>query len=109
MLDCTYRVQIPHHAGQLAQVARAIADAEGLIGDVVTVSLGREHSVRDITVEVRDNAQAARVAELIESLEGVSVLWHEDRALIRHSGGKLRIEACWPVRTVQEMRDVYTP
>jgi malate dehydrogenase (oxaloacetate-decarboxylating) len=39
----------------------------------------------------------------------VRVLWHEDRALLRHIGGKLRIEARWPVRTVQEMRDVYTP
>jgi malate dehydrogenase (oxaloacetate-decarboxylating) len=109
MLDCTYRVQIPHHAGQLAQVARAIGDGEGLIGDVVTVSLGREHSVRDITVEVRDTAQAARIAELVEALRGVTVLWHEDRALLRHAGGKLRIDARSPVRTVQEMRDVYTP
>ena len=32
--------------------------ATGLIGDVVTVSLGREHSVRDITIEVRDTGQA---------------------------------------------------
>ncbi len=40
MLDCTYRVQIPHHAGQLARVAQAIADGEGLIGDVVTISPG---------------------------------------------------------------------
>ncbi len=109
MLDCTYRVQIPHHAGQLAKVARAIADGEGLIGDVVTISLGREHSVRDITVEVRDTDQAGRIAELIGGLPDVGVLWHQDRALIRHAGGKLRIDACWPVRTVQEMRDVYTP
>ena len=109
MLDCTYRVQIPHHAGQLARVAQAIADGQGLIGDVVTVSLGREHSVRDITVEVRDNEQAARIAELIGASDGVNVLWHQDRALLRHMGGKLRIDACWPVRTVQEMRDVYTP
>ncbi|MBV8710500.1 MAG: NAD-dependent malic enzyme [Solirubrobacterales bacterium] len=109
MLDCTYRVQIPHHAGQLARVAQAIADGEGIIGDVVTVSLGRECSVRDITVEARDNDQAEHIAELIEALDGVGVLWHQDRALLRHMGGKLRIDACWPVRTVQEMRDVYTP
>ncbi len=109
MLDCTYRVQIRHHAGQLARVAQAIADGEGLIGDVVTVSLGREHTVRDITVEVRDIAQSDRIAELLGSLDDVNVLWHQDRALLRHVGGKLRIEACWPVRTVQEMRDVYTP
>ena len=109
MLDCTYRVQIRHHAGQLARVAQAIADGEGLIGDVVTVSLGREHTVRDITVEVRDIAQSDRIAELLVALDNVNVLWHQDRALLRHVGGKLRIDACWPVRTVQEMRDVYTP
>lgn len=109
MLDCTYRVQIPHHPGQLARVAQAIADGAGLIGDVVTVSLGREHSVRDITVEVRDTGQAAHIADLVGGLEDVNVLWHQDRALLRHVGGKLRIDACWPVRTVQEMRDVYTP
>ncbi len=109
MLDCTYRVQIPHRAGQLARVAGAIADGGGLIGDVVTISVGRERSVREITVEVRDSGQEQRIADLLEELEGVNVVWHEDRALIRHHGGKLQIDAIHPVRTVQEMRDVYTP
>jgi malate dehydrogenase (oxaloacetate-decarboxylating) len=109
MLDCTYRVQIRHHAGQLARVAQAIADGQGLIGDVVTVSLGRENSVRDITVEVRDIPQSDQIAELLGGLEGVRVMWHQDRALLRHVGGKLRIDALRQVRTVQEMRDVYTP
>src|SRR5580692_9990015 len=109
MLDCTYRLRIPHHHGQLARVAQAIADGEGLIGDVVTISPGREHSVRDITVEVRDIPQSDRIAELLGGLDDVTVIWHQDRALLRHVGGKLRIDALWPVRTVQEMRDVYTP
>ncbi len=109
MLDCTYRVQIRHRVGQLAQVASAVAEGGGLIGDIVTVSLGREQSVREIAVEVRDTGQAARIAELLEAADGVHVLWFQDRALIRHEGGKLSIEAVHPVRTVQEMRDVYTP
>jgi malate dehydrogenase (oxaloacetate-decarboxylating) len=109
MLDCTYRVQIPHHSGQLARVASAIAEGQGLIGDVVTISVGRENSVREITVEVRDTGQAERIAGLIDDLEGVRVLWHQDRALIRHEGGKLRVDAIHPVQTVQQMRDVYTP
>ena len=50
----------PASPGQLASVARAIADGEGIIGDVVTVSLGREHSFRDITIEVGDIGQAER-------------------------------------------------
>jgi malate dehydrogenase (oxaloacetate-decarboxylating) len=109
VLDCTYRVQIPHRAGQLLRVVGAIADGHGLIGDVVTVSVGREHSIREITVEVRDTDQAEAIAELINGLEEIRVLWYQDRALIRHEGGKLQIDAIHPVRTVQEMRDVYTP
>jgi malate dehydrogenase (oxaloacetate-decarboxylating) len=109
VLDCTYRVQIPHRAGQLARVMEAIAVGEGLIGDVVTISIGRERSIREITVEVRDTGQAQRINELIDALEGVTVDWYQDRALIRHEGGKLQIDAIHPVRTLQEMRDVYTP
>jgi malate dehydrogenase (oxaloacetate-decarboxylating) len=109
MLDCTYRVQIPHRPGQLAQVMGAIAEGEGLIGDVVTISVGHDSSVREITVEVRDSGQAEEIALLINALAEVRVLWHQDRALIRHRGGKLEIDPVHMVRSVQEMRDVYTP
>lgn len=109
MLDCTYRVEVPHRTGQLSQVMGAIAQGEGLIGDVVTLSVGRETSVREITVEVRNVAQAESIAHLIDDLDGVRVLWHRDRALIRHQGGKLRVEPVQPVHSVQQMRDVYTP
>jgi hypothetical protein len=47
MLDCTFRLQIPHRTGQLAAVMGAIAEGNGLIGDVVTISIGREHSIRE--------------------------------------------------------------
>ncbi|MGA2930007.1 MAG: NAD(P)-dependent oxidoreductase [Solirubrobacteraceae bacterium] len=109
MLDCTYRVQVPHRSGQLALVMAAIADGNGLIGDIVTVTVGRDHSIREITVEVRDNDQAEEIATLVGAIDGVRVLWHQDRAMLRHEGGKLVIDAIHPIRTVQEMRDVYTP
>jgi malate dehydrogenase (oxaloacetate-decarboxylating) len=109
MLDCTYRIEIPHRPGQLARVAGAIASENGLIGDFVTITIGRERTVREITVEVRDAAHAEAVAAALRALEGIEVLFYEDRALIRHQGGKLRIEAVSPVTTIQQMRDVYTP
>jgi malate dehydrogenase (oxaloacetate-decarboxylating) len=87
----------------------AIAEGEGLIGDVVTISIGHDSSLREITVEVRDSEQAELIAGLIDALEGVRVVWHQDRALIRHEGGKLEIDPVHAVRSVQEMRDVYTP
>jgi malate dehydrogenase (oxaloacetate-decarboxylating) len=108
-LDCTYRLQVPHRIGQLARVMGAITQGDGLIGDVVTVSIGSEHSIREITVEVRNTDQAEEIATLVNDLEGVRVVWYQDRAMIRHEGGKLTIDAIHPIRTVQQMRDVYTP
>ena len=108
-LDYTYRIQLPHRPGQLAKVAGTIAEGNGLIGDVTTVSVGSEASIREMTIEVEDRDQAERIADMLRSLEGVEVLWARDRALLKHEGGKLVIQSAHPVRTVQDMRDVYTP
>jgi malate dehydrogenase (oxaloacetate-decarboxylating) len=108
-VDYTYRIQLPHRPGSLARVTGAIAEGEGLIGDVNTLNVGRDASIREITVEVADYDHAGRVAGLVGELEDVEVLWFRDRALLRHEGGKLTIEPTLPVRTVQDMRDVYTP
>ncbi|MDQ5818305.1 MAG: NAD-dependent malic enzyme [Actinomycetota bacterium] len=108
-LDYTYRIRQPHRPGSLARVAGTIAQGEGLIGDVVTINVGREASIREITLEVRDNEHAETIQKMLNELEGVEVLWARDRALLRHEGGKLTIESTRPVRTVQDMRDVYTP
>jgi malate dehydrogenase (oxaloacetate-decarboxylating) len=108
-LDYTYRIQLPHRPGSLARVAGTIAQGEGLIGDVVTINVGRDASIREITLEVRDKEHAETIQKMLSELEGVEVLWARDRALLRHEGGKLKIESTRPVRTVQDMRDVYTP
>ena len=108
-LDYTYRVRQPHRTGQLATVARAIAECGGLIGDVTTINVGRDASIREITLAVEDHDQAEQIVYTLNDLEGVEVIWSRDRALLRHEGGKLVIGSTRPVRTVQDMRDVYTP
>ena len=109
MLDVTYRVQIRHRPGQLAKIAGAIGDQKGLIGDVTTEKLAREATVREITVEVRDDEHAEAIAGALNDIDGVEVLLQRDRAFWRHEGGKLSIEARIEVRTLQDTRDIYTP
>ncbi len=108
-LDVTYKLQVPHRPGQLSKVAAVIAEHEGLIGDIVTIHLGRELTDREITVEVRDPQHGWELAEDLGKLDGVHLVWHHDRAFLRHEGGKLRMHAVTPVETPQQMRDVYTP
>jgi malate dehydrogenase (oxaloacetate-decarboxylating) len=108
-VDYVYRIEQPHVPGQLAKVCATIADSGGLIGDIVTVQIGRERSIREISVEVRDHGKAKRVAGTLAQVEGVRVLSFYDRALQAHEGGKLAIEVVRPMETLQQMRDVYTP
>jgi malate dehydrogenase (oxaloacetate-decarboxylating) len=108
-VDFTYRIQMPHRAGQLARLTKEIADAGGLIGDITTYEIGMQGSLREVTVEVEDPGAAERLAERLGALDGVEVKWFRDRPLMMHEGGKLTIEPVRAVGTVQDMRDVYTP
>jgi malate dehydrogenase (oxaloacetate-decarboxylating) len=108
-MDCTYRLRIPHHSGQLAKVATRIAEHGGLIGDVTTIAIARNEALREITVELRDKEHAEALAAGLGSLPGVSVVWFHDRAFIAHDGGKLEVRGRREIRTNQDVRDVYTP
>jgi malate dehydrogenase (oxaloacetate-decarboxylating) len=108
-MDCTYRIRIPHVAGQLAKVATRIAEHDGLIGDVKTVSVAKHEALREITVEVRDKDHADALAAGLSDLEGVSVAWFHDRAFLAHDGGKLEVVGRRKIETNQDVRDVYTP
>jgi malate dehydrogenase (oxaloacetate-decarboxylating) len=108
-IDFTYRLRQSHRQGQIAKIATAIAEADGLIGDIATVNLTRSQSVREITIECQDDDHASRIADAIADTDGVTLLWCRNRALMKHEGGKLTIEPVKPVNSIQEMRDVYTP
>ena len=108
-VDYVYRIDQPHVSGQLAKICGVIAEGEGLIGDVDTITMGRERSIREINVEVRDHEQAKTMAGLIGQIEDVRLITYYDRALNRHTGGKLRIEGTMRMESFQDMRDVYTP
>jgi malate dehydrogenase (oxaloacetate-decarboxylating) len=80
-----------------------------VIGDIRTIAVARSEAIREFTIEVVDDDHASRVADALGSLDGVRVIWYRDRAFLAHEGGKLDVSGVRPVRSNQDMRDVYTP
>jgi malate dehydrogenase (oxaloacetate-decarboxylating) len=108
-MDCTYRLRIPHRAGELAKVVTVITESGGLIGEVTTVAIARHEAIREITVELPDKDHSDALAAALGQLPGVSVVWFHDRAFIAHVGGKVQMTGRRPVLSNQDVRDVYTP
>ncbi len=106
-VDCVYRIEQPHAVGSLARVCTRVAEGQGLIGDITTVSVGRHRSIRELSIEVADHGEAKTVAGMLGQLDGVRVIDHYDRAVRAHEGGKLNVEVAHRMRTLQD--DAYTP
>lgn len=107
--DVVLRLRIPHRPGQLAAIAAAIAEHGALLGDIATHSVGEHDTVRDVTVEGRDEAHIEAVKHAIRGLDGVELIAVTDMVFERHRGGKLASRARAPVSTIADLRYIYTP
>lgn len=107
--DTIIRVRLRHRPGQLARLAAAVAEQSALLGDISTVQIGENDTVRDITVETSDEAHTARVVEAIRALPDVDVLTTHDKVFESHRGGKLRTVSRLELKNVSELRYIYTP
>ncbi len=108
-IDTVLRLKVKHHAGHLARLTKAIADQDGLIGEVATVSIGEDDVVRDVTIETHDDAHTERVLDAVRALDAVEVLSVTDRVFDWHRGGKIHQRSQKPITNVRELRQVYTP
>ena len=108
-MDCTYRLRIPHVAGQLAKVSTRIFEYGGLIGDVSTIAIARHEAIREITIELRDKEHADALALATRRARGRQRGLVPRRAFIAHDGGKIEMVGRDPIKTNQDVRDVYTP
>lgn len=108
-IDTVFRLRLKHRPGQLARVAAAIAVEEGLLGDIVTLRIGEEDTVRDVTVETKNDAQTERVIAAVRSLDGVELLGVTDRVFAAHRGGKIHSGSRVPLEGIRDLRTIYTP
>ncbi len=105
----TLRVKNANLPGVLGRLATTIGDAGGLFGDIKTISVGRNYTVRDMDVEVNDEAHLERILSTIHKLKQVEVLEVRDEVLEFHECGKIEMVSTRRVRTLANLRKIYTP
>ena len=106
----TMRLHLPQHGDAFADVARAIAGTQALLGaiDLVRVESQKE-VVRDVTVACGDSAHAEAVVRAVRDLEGVHVDSVSDRTFLMHKGGKIEVTPKLPLKTRDDLSMAYTP
>ncbi|PZE19759.1 NAD-dependent malic enzyme [Paenibacillus xerothermodurans] len=102
------RVELTHDKVSFGDVASAISRAGGDVTSIDVIRVGKESSVRDITVDVQDAAEAA-VVDAIKQLEGSTLINVSDRTFLAHLGGKISTQPSMPIKNRDDLSRVYTP
>jgi malate dehydrogenase (oxaloacetate-decarboxylating) len=103
------RIELDRKPGMLGEVASAIGSVGGVIGDITIVKRTRHKTVRDITVDARDQEHEQDIARVLNKLNGVKVIEVSDRTFFAHIGGKIEITSKISLHEAEELSIAYTP
>lgn len=103
------RIELQNTPGTFGRLASAIGEAGGNIGAIDIVRVGRDVIVRDITVQIRDAADADALVSAVSAIPGVRVINVSDRTFLVHLGGKIEVRPRIPVKNRDDLSMVYTP
>ena len=105
----TVRLRLESRPGLLAEALKAVGDQGGDVGAIDIVRADAAHTVRDVTVDTRDEQHAERVVAALRTVPGIEVQSWSDRTFLLHLGGKIEVLSKTPVRTRDQLSMVYTP
>ncbi len=103
------RVRLRHRPGMMAKLCAVIAEHGAIVGDIETIATGGEHSVRDITIEAKDDETIGAITSKLGETDGIRVLSRVDQVYDRHRGGKIEVKARVRVEKIADLRQIYTP
>lgn len=102
-------VETPSKPGNFAKVAKAIGDQGGSLGDIKTLKIGTLSTIRDVTCTCENLAQLDEIVKAINQLESISVHAVSDDVMKAHEGGKIHMTSKIDVRSLSDLRRIYTP
>jgi malate dehydrogenase (oxaloacetate-decarboxylating) len=107
--SATLRAHLDDRPGAFADLARAIADAGGLLGAIDLVRVERGKKVRDVTIFAGDADHLEGIVAAARAVPGVEVEHVSDRTFLLHLGGKIEVTGKTPLKTRDDLSMAYTP
>ena len=105
----TLRVRLENRPGTFADLARAIADAGGLLDAIDLVRAEANSKLRDVSVLATTAEHADAIIRACSAIDGVEVEYASDRTFLLHLGGKIHMNSNAPVKTRDDLSMAYTP
>jgi malate dehydrogenase (oxaloacetate-decarboxylating) len=105
----TLRVKIQNKPGKLGEITTAIGSAGGDIEGIDIVSVGKDHIVRDLTVNAASETHDEEIVASLRNIDGVEVVNISDRTFLMHLGGKIETVSKIPLKTRSDLSMAYTP
>jgi len=105
----SFQAQYPNKPGMLAQIAAAVGDCGGNLGDIDVIRTTGTSIVREISVQARDSDHAVEIVDHVKKIKGVTIKSVSDRVFLSHRGGKIEIANKVPVASRRDLSVVYTP
>ena len=105
----TLRVMILDKPGYLGQLTMAIGMAGSNIGDIRLISMGLTHNRRELTIYVDSDDHLEEILDNLSKVQGIIVEEVIDLVRQLHEGGKLQMKSRLPIKTIGDIRKIYTP
>ncbi|MCZ7534120.1 MAG: NAD-dependent malic enzyme [Acidimicrobiia bacterium] len=108
--DQVFRIKTARIPGMLGKALVVAGEHGANIGEIKTIHIGANHNIREVAIIAPGKEAIEAIAAAMNEIDGVDVLpGRIDKVWEQHTGGKIRIQANAVVRTLQDIREVYTP
>jgi malate dehydrogenase (oxaloacetate-decarboxylating) len=105
----TVRVRVLDTPGGLAQVLDALARVAVSIGDISIVGVDSTHKIRDLQLFIMDHGHLDAATAALEAIPELDILQVTDDVLEVHRGGPIETRPRVRLKTLTDLRMVYTP
>ena len=105
----TLRCKILDKPGMFAKLSDCIAQQGGQLSDIELSGVENEYIIRDIKVYLSDKKHLDSLLDSIKAIEGIELISTRNDTLETHRRGSISVVSRMPIKSLTDLRMVYTP